>query len=59
MPRKKSTPQADDTFVEGDDALEPFEQPVPVVKADADTPDGVVKVRVLAQGRRQSGDRSF
>jgi hypothetical protein len=41
----------DETFVEGDgDGLEPFERPVPHVKADGPVPDGVVKVRVLPKG---------
>lgn len=53
MPRKKqpAEPHADQTLIEGDnDALEPFEKPVPVVKAAGPVPDGVVKVRVLPKG---------
>jgi hypothetical protein len=46
-------PNPDATAVEGDTgapALEPFQEPVPVVKAESPTPNGLVKVRVLPNG---------
>lgn len=43
-------PDPDETIVEGDDGLEDFERPVRKIKADAEAPDGTVKVRVLPKG---------
>lgn len=51
MPKSPEAPQADETFLEGDEVqLEAFEKPVPVVKAEGPVPNGVVKVRVLPKG---------
>lgn len=46
----RAAAQADDIFVEGDDILEPFEQPVPVVDPDAPVRAGMATVRVLPKG---------
>lgn len=46
----KPAPNADDTMIEADDGLEPFERPVPVVKADDPVPQWRTKVRVLPKG---------
>lgn len=47
-----ATPNADDTLIEGEDfsELEPFQRPVPKVKADTPTPAGKAKIRVLPKG---------
>lgn len=50
-PKKTAKPDADATVIEGaDTALEPFQEPVPVIRANDPTPAGLVKVRVLPKG---------
>lgn len=51
MPAKKKVePNAEATAVEGAEAVEPFQEPVPVVKPDDAVPAGKAKVRVLPKG---------
>jgi hypothetical protein len=44
-------PKAEETYIEGEEvALEPFQEPVPVITPKDPTPDGLMKVRVLPKG---------
>lgn len=46
----RAKPDAEATYIEADDGLEPFERPVPVVKPGDPVPEGNMMVRVLPKG---------